>query len=149
MNDHEENINREFEEREKSVNSNNKSDKITNLGKVENPGHFNKPKADDPEIKKLNDIAGYVKLKLQNLPSQGRFYRDDFEIHIRPASVREIRDFSTMDEESVKDVDDKLNNIIVSCTKIMYGNQRGSYKDILEEDRIYVLLEIKQLTFKE
>ena len=30
----------------------------------------------------------------------------------------------------------------------MYGNQRGSYKDVLEEDRIYLILAIRELTFK-
>jgi hypothetical protein len=30
----------------------------------------------------------------------------------------------------------------------MYGSQRGSYKDILEEDRIYLILAIRELTFK-
>ena len=31
----------------------------------------------------------------------------------------------------------------------MYGNQRGSYKDVLEEDRIYLILSIRELTFKD
>ena len=74
---------------------------------------------------------------------------DDFEIHIRPAKVAEIRAFSIIDEDNLKEVDEGLNNIVLSCTKIMYGNQRGSYKDILEEDRIYLILAIRDLTFPE
>jgi hypothetical protein len=31
----------------------------------------------------------------------------------------------------------------------MYGKQRGSFKDILEEDRVYIILSIRELTFKE
>ena len=31
----------------------------------------------------------------------------------------------------------------------MYGNQRGSYRDVLEEDRIYLILSIRELTFKD
>jgi hypothetical protein len=104
---------------------------------------------DDPEIKRIQELAGHIKLDLTLLPSGGRFYREDFEIHIRAARVNEIRDFSTVDEENLKDVDDKLNSVLVSCTKIMYGTQRGSYKDILEEDRIYVILSIREFTFKE
>ena len=70
------------------------------------------------------------------------------EIHIRAARVGEIREFSTLNEDDIMDVDEKLNSILVNCTKIMYGNQRGSYRDILEEDRIYVILSIRELTFK-
>jgi hypothetical protein len=103
---------------------------------------------DDPEIRRIQELTGYMKLDLGNLPSAGKFYREDFEIHIRAARVGEIRDFSTIDEENIRDVDEKLNSILVGCTKIMYGNQRGSYRDILEEDRIYVLLSIRELTFK-
>jgi hypothetical protein len=94
-------------------------------------------------------MVGHQRLNLSLLPSKGRFYRDDFEIFIRAARVGEIRDFSTVDENNIRDVDDKLNGIIINCTKVMYGPQRGSYKDILEEDRIYVLLAIRELTFKE
>ena len=30
----------------------------------------------------------------------------------------------------------------------MYGTQRGSYKDILAENRVYLILSIRELTFK-
>ena len=71
------------------------------------------------------------------------------KVSIRAATVREIRDFSTVDETNVFDVDDKLNNILVSCTNVMNGNSKASYKDILEEDRIYVIMSIRELTFVE
>ena len=103
---------------------------------------------DDPEIKRLNSLVGYTPLNLNEFPSKGKFYRDDFEIHIRSAKVAEVRAFSTVDENNLKEVDDGLNNLVLSCTRIMYGSQRGSYKDILEEDRIYLILAIRELTFK-
>jgi len=143
MSDHEENVRREFEEKEGITET-----KVKDLGTVE-PHRTARVQADDPEIRRLNELTGYVKLDLSLLPSGGRFYREDFEIHIRAARTAEIRDFSMMDEGSIHDADTRLNSILSSCSRVMYKVQRGSYKDILEGDRIYIILSIRELTFKE
>jgi len=144
--EHEENIKKEFAAAEGiAVEA---TETVKDLGKVDVNRQMDKVTADDPEIKRLNAMVGYTRLNLGEFPSRGKFYRDDFEIHIRPAKVAEIRAFSIIDEDNLKEVDEGLNNIVLSCTKIMYGNQRGSYKDILEEDRIYLILAIRELTFK-
>ena len=148
--EHEENIKKEFAAAEGIAVEATETPKevVTDLGKVKVQRQMDHTSPDDPEVKRLNSLVGYTKLDLNQFPSGGAFYRDDFEIHIRAAKVAEIRAFSTVDENNLKEVDDGLNNIVLSCTKIMYGNQRGSYKDILEEDRIYLILAIRELTFK-
>jgi hypothetical protein len=147
MDNYEDDIKKEFLEAE-GIEPEVTVEKVTSLGKVDTSRGMGITSPDDPEIKRIQELAGHIRLELSHLPSGGRFYREDFEIHIRAARVSEIRDFSTVDEENMKDVDDKLNSILVSCTKIMYGSQKGSYRDILEEDRIYVILAIRELTFK-
>ena len=153
MSSHEDNIKKEFEASEgiqdteaTVVKSDNGT--VTNLGKVDPLKGMGITSPDDPEIQRIQSLVGYVKLDLSNFPSGGRFYREDFEIHIRAARVGEIREFSTLDEENILDVDEKLNSVLINCTKITYGNQRGSYRDVLEEDRIYLILSIRELTFK-
>ena len=154
MSSHEDNVKKEFEAAEGIVDTaaevkTNDEGKITELGKVDTTRGSGITSVDDPEIQRIQSLTGYVKLDLANFPSGGQFYREDFEIHIRAARVGEIREFSTLDEENILDVDEKLNSLLVNCTKIMYGNQRGSYRDVLEEDRIYLILSIRELTFKE
>ena len=154
MSSHEDNIKKEFEAAEGIVDTKaevktNEDGKITELGKVDTSRGSGVTSIDDPEIQRIQALTGYVKLDLINFPSGGQFYREDFEIHIRAARVGEIREFSTLDEENILDVDEKLNSLLVNCTKVMYGNQRGSYRDVLEEDRIYLILSIRELTFKE
>jgi len=154
MSSHEDNIKKEFEAAEGIVDTKaevktNEEGKITELGKIDTTRGSGITSVDDPEIQRIQSLTGYVKLDLANFPSGGQFYREDFEIHIRAARVGEIREFSTLDEENILDVDEKLNSLLVGCTKIMYGNQRGSYRDVLEEDRIYLILSIRELTFKE
>jgi hypothetical protein len=151
MSNYEEDIKKEFEAAEGIVTpevTEVTEERITSLGKVDMTRGSGITSPDDPEIKRIQELAGHIRLDLSQLPSGGRFYREDFEIHIRAARVGEVRDFSTVDEENLKDVDDKLNSVLVSCTKIMYGSQKGSYRDLLEEDRIYVILSIRELTFK-
>lgn len=100
------------------------------------------------EIRQLNEKMGYIPLIISNLPSQGKFYRNDLQISIRAARVAEIRDFSTMDENNLFDVDEKLNNILATCVKVEFAGRRGSYKDLLEEDRLFIILSVRELSFK-
>jgi hypothetical protein len=156
-NTHEDNIKKEFEQSqgadtdtvEASEVQRTPDGKISSLGKVDTRKGRGVTPVDDPEIKRIQELVGYIEFDLAQLPSGGKFYRDDFQIHIRAARVGEIRNFSTMDENHLKDVDDKLNDILLMCTKLTFGKSVGSYKDILEEDRIYLLLAIRELTFKD
>ena len=149
--EHEENIKKEFEAAEGVQDTTaveTPNEVVKDLGKVDTSRQLKTVTPDDPEIKKINELVGYTRLDLSSFPSKGKFYRDDFEIHIRAAKVAEIRTFSTIDENNLKEVDEGLNNIVVSCSRVQYGATRGSYKDILEEDRIYLILSIRELTFK-
>jgi uncharacterized metal-binding protein YceD (DUF177 family) len=117
------------------------------LGKVI-PRTLKDRESTDEQIE-FQKTLGYTDLLLENLPSTGRFYPIGTKISIRPANVREIRHFSTMEELNPFDVDDKLNSLLIACSRIDLGNKKGSFKDLLEEDRIYIILSIKEMTFKQ
>ena len=114
------------------------------LGKV-NMEQFGQAR---PE-KTADQFLGWMVLDQQELPSKGKFYPHDTVIKIRSARAAEIRHFSTMDENNYIDMEEKLNHIVEMCTQITAGDKRLSYKDILEEDRIVILLSIRDLTFPE
>jgi hypothetical protein len=96
-----------------------------------------------------NFHLGYHSVNMETLFSRGRFYPQDTKISIRSAKVAEIRHFSTMNENSLLDIEEKLNGIVKSCMRIESPNKKLSYKDLLEEDRIAILLQIRDLTFPE
>jgi len=121
---------------------------VSDLGKVNTTKNSNKEIIDNsPEIKKLNETMGFYSIDLNILPSKGRGYADDFRIMIRACRVTEIREFSSVDERNLIDVIDKTNYILQSCTQVYRGNTKMSYKDILQMDKLYILLMIRELTF--
>ena len=113
------------------------------LGTVD-MNRFNPQKAQDASLH-----LGYHAVLLNNLPSAGLFYPKGTQITIRSAKVAEIRHFSTIDENNVLDVDDKLNAIVESCVKVICDKRVISYKDLCEEDRFYLILSVRDLTFPE
>lgn len=113
------------------------------LGKV-NMSRFNPDKADNADFH-----LGYHNVDMDSLFSKGRFYPQDTKISIRSAKVAEIRHFSTMDETNLFDIEEKLNGIVKGCARIESPTKKLSYKDLLEEDRIAIILAIRDLTFPE
>ena len=113
------------------------------LGRV-NMSNFTPDKAQSSD-----SALGWHVLDQVTLPSMGKFYPADSVIKIRSARAAEIRHFSTMDENNYIDMEEKLNSVVESCTQVTSGSKRLSYKDILEEDRIVLLLSIRDLTFPE
>ena len=119
---------------------------ITDLGNIND----NKPKDDrylDEELSRLGRLRDYHNIPLDCLPSLGRFYPDNTQISIRAARVDEIREFSAIDENDIKDVTDKLTYMVSQCVKVHFGNIPGSYRDLLSADRIVLILKIRELTF--
>ena len=114
----------------------NEAEDAKDLGKVD-MDRFATQKAQDS-----NFHLGYHQIPIGSLPSSGMFYPVGTQIHIRAAKVAEIRNYSTIDETNILDVDDKLNAIVESCTKVSCDKKVLSYKDLCEEDRFYLILSI-------
>ena len=112
------------------------------------------PDPNNPAYKSLGTIeqkkeptsmpdVGWHPLPVSALPSAGKFYPDNSRIQIRAAANKEIRHFSTIDPDDPLDADDKLNFILDNCSIIMMDEKRVSYKDLLEIDRFYVIIAIR------
>jgi hypothetical protein len=91
---------------------------------------------------------GWKNLPLTVLPSRGFFYPEGTKIAIRSAEVKEIRHFSTIDEDDLIDLDEKLNFILSKCSTMHFPNEGVvSYKDLKHEDRFFLVMAIRDLTF--
>jgi hypothetical protein len=82
-----------------------------------------------------------------NLPSKGFGYPEGFEVAIKASGVKEIRQFSTVDEDDRIDLDDKLNTILAKCMKIRWNGGFLEPYDLWYEDRFYIIMSIRDMTF--
>jgi hypothetical protein len=91
---------------------------------------------------------GWKNLPLSVLPSKGLFYPEGTKIAIRAAEVKEIRHFSSIDEEDLIDLNERLNFILSKCSTMHFPSEGVvSYKDLKQEDRFFLIMAIRDLTF--
>lgn len=119
---------------------------VTDLGNI-NDNKRDDDRNFDEELSRVGRLRDYHNIPLDCLPSLGRFYPENTRISIRAARVDEIREFSAIDENDIKDVTDKLTYMVSQCVKVYYGNTPGSYRDLLSADRIVLILKIREITF--
>lgn len=119
---------------------------VTDLGNI-NDNKKDDDRNFDEELSRVGRLRDYHNIPLDCLPSLGRFYPENTRISIRAARVDEIREFSAIDENDIKDVTDKLTYMVSQCVKVYYGNTPGSYRDLLSADRIVLILKIREITF--
>lgn len=90
---------------------------------------------------------GFVSIPMQDLPTRGMFYPEGTMIYIRAASGAEIRHWSMTNEEELSEIDDALNYILERCMTLSLPDKQGSWKDLKDIDRLYVILAIRDFTF--
>ncbi len=113
-----------------------KDEPITSLGKAES--YTNSPSFD----------VGWKNLPVELLPSKGMFYPSGAKIAIRAADVKEIRHFSAIDEDDRLDIEEKLGYVIDRCLRMDFpGEGVVSFKDLIQEDRFFAVMAIRDLTF--
>jgi hypothetical protein len=114
--------------------------KSTNLGQLNSY-------ADSPELSAASE-SSWKLLDLRSLPSQGLFYPEGTELLLRSAKTKEIRHWSTIDENDPLDAREKINFILNSCTKLRVpGGRPLNFNDYLEIDRYHILFRLYELTF--
>ena len=86
------------------------------------------------------------KIDLKKLPSQGLFYKDDFEIQIKKAELSDIIEYEyNYDREDLGIVITRLKKIVENNVILSNGY---TYNDIKSIDVVFLFLEIVKLTNK-
>lgn len=84
------------------------------------------------------------KIEVKELPSQGLFYKDDFEIYIKKASIDDIVEYEyKYDPEDLSGIIIKLKKVVEKNTIFSKGYTFNNIKSI---DIVYIFLEIVKLT---
>lgn len=98
-------------------------------------------------ISTISDLQ-YFNYSVDQLPC-GRFYPKGTLLMVRPAQVKEIQAFSMVDDNNTYDIIEKMNYMIQTCVRIKFPDGNiGSYLDVKDQDRIFILFLIRELTFQ-
>lgn len=91
----------------------------------------------------------YFSFECEQLPC-GKFYPPGTLLKVRPAETKEIQYYSMVNENDPNDVIEKINYMLQSCIRIKYSDGRiGTYLELKDQDRIYLLFMIRELTFQQ
>jgi hypothetical protein len=97
---------------------------------------------------RISDLH-YFAFDIKEFPC-GIFYPPGSTIQVRPAQVKEIQAYSMVDDNNFYDIIEKMNDMLSSCVRIKYIDGRiGSYLDIKDPDRFYLIFLIRELTFQQ
>lgn len=79
----------------------------------------------------------------------GGSYPPGTKIMVRPAKTVEIQNYSMVDDNNFYDIVEKMNLMLQSCVRVKYSdNKMGTYLDIKDQDRLYIIFLIRELTFQ-
>lgn len=122
---------------DKILGGNQETTKTTPLIKpTSNEEHFN-----------ISNIE-YSNINLDILPS-GRFYPRGTKISIRAAKVFEIQAYSMVDDNNFVDITEKMNELLSRNVIFIHSDgTKGSYRDLKDSDRVYLIFMIRELTFQ-
>lgn len=97
---------------------------------------------------RLGDLQ-YFAFDVKDFPC-GIFYPVGTTMQVRPALVVEIQSYSMVDDTNYYDVVEKMNDMLSSCVRVKYPDGSiGSYLDIRDPDRYYLIFLIRELTFQQ
>jgi hypothetical protein len=95
------------------------------------------------------DDLQYFNLDIRELPC-GQFYPVGTLLMVRPAQVREIQAYSMVDDNNFYDIIEKMNDMLQACIRVKYTDGKiGSYLDVKDQDRLFLIFMIRELTFQQ
>ena len=91
----------------------------------------------------------FLSFDIKELPC-GKFYPQGTTFMIRAAQVKEIQSYSMVDDNNFYDIVEKMNDMLQACVRVKYPDGKiGTYLDIKDQDRLYLIFLIRELTFQQ
>ena len=102
---------------------------------------------DEQEQDSIPMSQGWIPIEREEFGIRSRFYDEDWEFAIRPATVQAIKNWTSIDEERLDQVNSVFNDIIRTCVKITSANGGVSWEHINSWDRFWLVMKIREYTF--
>lgn len=91
--------------------------------------------------------AGWITVNRAVLGERSKFYPEDWQFLIRPATVEVIRNWSLLDETNPNSIDDLFNEILKYCLSIKTARGNQPWQAINNWDRFFFVLLVREYTF--
>ena len=109
---------------------------------------FDEMTSQNPNNNRITDLQ-FLSFDIKDLPC-GKFYPTGTALMVRAAQVREIQSYSMVDDNNFYDIVEKMNDMLQACVRLKYPDGRmGTYLDIKDQDRLYIIFLIRELTFQQ
>lgn len=106
------------------------------------------PFVESPQVTRTSDLQ-FFNMDIRELPC-GQFYPTGTLFMVRPAQVREIQAYAMVDDNNFYDIVEKMNDMLQACVRIKYPDGKmGSYLEIKDQDRLFLIFLIRELTFQQ
>jgi hypothetical protein len=90
---------------------------------------------------------GWIPIDRSELGVRTKFYPEDWQFFVRPATVEAVKNWSAIDEERVDVVNSVFNDIIRTCVKITSSSGNIPWSRINSWDRFWFTLKVREYTF--
>ena len=101
-----------------------------------------------PNINRVADLQ-FVSFDIKELPC-GKFYPQGTTLMIRASQVKEIQSYAMVDDNNFYDIIEKMNDMLQACVRVKYPDGKiGTYLDVKDQDRLYLIFVIRELTFQQ
>jgi hypothetical protein len=122
------------------------------LEELEASKQTNKQQPVNPKVtvdnSRLTDLQ-YFSFDIKDFPCS-IFYPAGTLVKVRAAQVKEIQAYSMVDDNNFYDIVEKMNDMLSSCVRVQYTDgEMGSYLDLRDPDRYYLIFLIRELTFQQ
>lgn len=120
---------------------------------------MNRPSMQEAHAERMQEIReeqqsqglGFIEIPLDSLPTGGMFYPEGTKIFVKAAEGGDIRHWSMTNEQELTEIDEALNKIFQRCVRISFpaGNPIATWEDIKEIDRFYLILAVRDFTWRD
>lgn len=107
-----------------------------------------KDRARKDKVEAANVATGWIPINRDDMGVRSMFYPKEWEFFIKPATVQAIKNWTSIDEERIDQVNRVFNEIIKMCVKIDTHEKDGaSWAQIKSWDRFWFILKVREYTF--
>jgi hypothetical protein len=92
-------------------------------------------------------VGGWIPIDRTEMGTRSMFYPAEWSFKVKPADVREIKNWSAIDENSLAATNQVFNEIMKTCVSIDTPEGKKSWENINTWDRFWFVLMVRKYTF--